>query len=91
MRSHRKHTAYKESLVALKMASVLGYRRLSTERVHIINKLYIKKAFKFFLSFLICLSCRWLEIDLAAQLLYNRRSLKRGPFRPATDHQVNAS
>jgi len=38
-------------------------------------------------SFFISILSGW-KIDLITQLLYNRRSLKRGPFRPTTDHQV---
>lgn len=43
--------------------------------------------YSFFIYYFLPVRC-WLEIDLAARLLYNRRSLKRGPFRPAMDHQV---
>ncbi|PNG11620.1 hypothetical protein CXK94_03285 [Stutzerimonas stutzeri] len=55
----------------------------------IIYKHYILKALNISLSIFYQAEV-WLEIDLAGQLLYNRRSLKRGPFRPAMDHQVNA-
>lgn len=46
-----------------------------------------RSLFSFFIYYFLPGRCWW-EIDLAARLLYNRRSLKRGPFRPAMDHQV---
>lgn len=62
---------------------------LSTDKASNIHKLYIWKS-SLILFFLFLLGRSWLEIDLTRLLLYNRRSLERGPFRPAMDHQVNA-
>ena len=86
--AHREHTACAERLESLNRALSKACKHLSTDVLSTIYKHCIKKSFNSFsIYYFLHLTC-WLEIDLAPRLLYNRRSLKRGPFRPATDHQV---